>query len=206
MFASVKLTVMIEDLVAPLRAADIEIAVDAHATHGKGAAHPANPSSGAIRRLPMGSAIFSRMPSILPKTRSRSRRAGRMATSPSRSATTVRALPRRSSTGWAIPSSPRGPAMARAERTMTPTAMTAWGSASSSPRPCWSARVPPCHWPTGRPRITARWSRLSGRAPSSMSEQLAGQSPRLEHGEQVSNRLRPTYKTTNSTSGPLGDQ
>ena len=43
MFARVKLTVMIEDIVAPLRDAGIKIQVDAHAVGSKGAEEPAEP-------------------------------------------------------------------------------------------------------------------------------------------------------------------
>ena len=78
---------------------------------------PPNRSSRAIRRSPTGSAISSRTPSTSPKPKSRSRRAGPRAMSRSRSAMTGRASRRRSSTGSAIPSSPRGPAMGRAVTT-----------------------------------------------------------------------------------------
>ena len=77
MFARVKLTVMIEDIVAPLRGAGIKIQVDSAAASARAQRSLPNRSFRAIRPSPTGSAISSRTPSISPKPKSRSMRAGR---------------------------------------------------------------------------------------------------------------------------------
>ena len=48
-----------------------------------------------------------------------------------------------------------------------PTSMSAWDSASSSPRPCSSGPAPRSSLPTGRCRMAAPWSRCAGRGRNS---------------------------------------
>ncbi len=74
-YGRLKLSSLLEDLVAPLRGSDVEIVINCKAD----AKHAASPErySGATRPSPMVLATFSRMPSTLPTRRLSSMRPGR---------------------------------------------------------------------------------------------------------------------------------
>ncbi len=109
----------------------------------------------AIRASSTASAISWRMPSTSPRPRSRSTPIGRKTRSASSSPMTVKASRLTCWSSLASPSSPRGPARAGATRRRT--SISAWASASSSPRPCLSDRARNSSWPTGQSRRAAPW-------------------------------------------------
>jgi len=103
----------------------------------------------------------SRTPSISRTSESRSPPPGAVRMSPSPSPTTVRALHPKS---WTASASPMSPTAAGKPSTARRAAL---GSASSSPRPCWSALGPRLTSRTAPFRIAARSSACAGAATSS---------------------------------------
>ena len=162
MYQRTKMLAMIEDLIEPLRGSEVVIAVTSSADGDEQGA-------GAGTRLPPqpGDRLWSRKPAGECRRFRRDPRRGRCQLGPNPgldhgSATMGRAFMKTSSTGWAIPSSPPGQAMARVPT--RPGATKAWGLGSSSPRPCLSGLAPRFRWPTGPRRTMAPSFMSSGRA------------------------------------------
>ena len=139
-FDRVPLSALIEEVVAPHRNFGVSI----------GVTHPARPRRRTGRRAQSGDPLRPRQSDRergrfrAPAGRDLSRN-GRPTRSASPSATTGRALPRRSSTASARPMSPTA-GRGRADRRATTSRSSASALASSSPRRSWSARAPSFRW------------------------------------------------------------